>query len=361
MDKINFDHINVCDNSKDAELNCNDLIDAQADAFHFSGRKAKAFMEQVRINFATQLNVLPAELYFSGNYFNQSVHLINFLVLFANVRDVLTSIFEPEEWISYLKKLEKAEKIKIHWIKTGKFGEIDLLKFQEQLKQIKKQALVSLSHANEYNGLLIPVKEIVKACQQENKLFLLNLKATIGKYKLDLENLKPDFACIDLSELGGGRNNGIFYISSKLNVPDLIFHELKSNLQTIENKDTYSICKLNEALKELNAHFNIHFKSINTIKNYFIEAFYRHFKIKNIISDYHKEGMYTLLTYFFPEKDFGKFPAQKLDIENILIGEINYPIKQEKGTFIRFSFGKQNTKKEIDLLISSIKRLINKT
>ncbi len=360
MDKINFDHINVCDYNEQVELNCSKLINAQADAFHYSGRKAKAFIEQLRIDIAKQLNILPAELYFSGNYLNQSVHLINFLVLFANVRDVLVSIFESKEWLDYLKRLEKTGKIKLHWIKTGKFGEIDLAKFQEQLKLIKNQALVSLSHANEYNGLLIPVKEIAKTCRKENMLFHLNLKPSIGKYKLNLENLNPDFACLDLSEYCGGRNTGIFYMKQKINISDNIFHELKLNLQAIENKDTYSICKLNESLKKVNAHLNTNFKSINTIKKYFIEQFYHHFKIKNIIADYHKEGIYTLLTYYFPEKDFGKFIAQKLDIANILTEIINYPIKQEKGTFIRFSFGKQNTKKDVDLLVLTINKFVNK-
>jgi cysteine sulfinate desulfinase/cysteine desulfurase-like protein len=68
-----------------------------------------------------------------------------------------------------------------------------------------------------------------------------------------------------------------------------------------------------------------------------------------------------LLTYFFEETKFGKFPAEKLDTEHILTGKINYPMKAKRGIFIRFSFGKQNTKQEIDLLISSIKKLINKT
>ncbi|MCF6242939.1 MAG: aminotransferase class V-fold PLP-dependent enzyme [Bacteroidales bacterium] len=360
MDKINFDHINSCGNQRQNKSDCNELVDANTNAFHYYGRKAKAFVEQCRIDFAHELNVLPAELYFSESHIKQRILLINALILFADINDVFVSAFEPVKWLGHLKNLEKNKKIKIHWINTDGFGAINLSEFQKQTSLIKRTSFVSLSHANEYNGLLIPVKEIAKLCRQENTLFHLDIKPSIGKYKIDLENLNPDFASLDLSEYQGGRNSGIIYMNQKIKISDAVFHQLKSNLQLIENKDIFAICRLNNSMKEAKDNLETNYKSISAIKKYFIEQFYHHFKLKNIIADYHKEGIYSMITYFFPENKFGKFQPENLDIENIITQKIDYPFKKEKGTFIQFSFDANNTKAEIDNLVLTIKKLINK-
>ncbi len=358
MKKINFDHINIC---SEVKTDNEKFPNANPDAFHFCARKAKALIEQCRHDFAQSLNTLPTELYFASNSLIQSINLINFLILFSDITDVFTSIFEREEYLNFLKNLEKTGKIKLHLIKTGSFGEIELKEFQKQIAKTKGKSLVSLSHANEYNGLLIPVKEITKICTTQNTLFLLNIKPTIGKYSIDLEKLAPDFAIMDLSEHCGGRNSGVLYVKQTVKISDSNFHHLKNILLSTENKDAESIYKLTENLKYTELYLTESFETIIDLKQYFTKQFRKHFDLEHIVASYHKEGIYTLLTYFFAETKFGKFLTEKLDTEHILTGKINYPVKTKKGTFIRFSLGKQNTKQEIDLLILSIKKLINKT
>jgi cysteine sulfinate desulfinase/cysteine desulfurase-like protein len=166
---------------------------------------------------------------------------------------------------------------------------------------------------------------------------------------------------MDLSEHCGRRNSGVLYMKQTIKISDSSFQQLKSIFQSTENKDITSIYKLTESLKHTEQYLTENFETIIKLKQYFTEQFRKHFDLEHIAANYHKEGVYTLLTYFFAETNFGKFLAEKLDTEHILTGKINYPVKIKKGTFIRFSLGKQNTKQEIDLLILSIKKLIYKT
>ncbi len=349
LKKINFDNINTCSEvKKDNEK----FPNANPDAFHFCARKAKALIEQYRHDFAQSLNTLPTELYFASNSLIQSINLINFLILFSDITDVFTSIFEREEYLNFLKNLEKTGKIKLHLIKTGDFGEIELKEFQKQIARTKGKSLVSLSHANEYNGLLIPVKEITKICTTQNTLFLLNIKPTIGKYSIDLEKLAPDFAIMDLSEHCGGRNSGVFYMKQTVKISDSNFHHLKNVLLSTENKDAESIYKLTKSLKYTKQYLTENYEIISNLKKYLIEQFRKHFDLEPVTAGYQKEGIYTLLSYFIPENRFGNYIAQKLDIENIYVGKIDYPVKkEEKGSFLRFSLNTNSSKNNIKKLV----------
>jgi len=357
LNKINFDHINACKRQDDFRETCKELFDANPDVFHFFGRKALAQIEQARYTFAGNLNVLPSELYFSGSSLMQSTDLINYLILFSEIKTVYTSIFEPKAFINHLKLLEKENAIKLCFIETGSLGALNLDRLKNQFSETPETSLLYLSHANEYSGLLLPVKEIVKICKENNVLFHLNLKPTIGKYKIDLAVLSPDFASVDLSEYCGGHNAGVFYMKQNLEVSDKIFHLLKKSFEGNENKDVFSICRMEQAYKYTEEYLPDNFEIISSIRKYFIEQFDAKLGLKHIAAGYHKEGIYTLLTYFFPETGFGNLLAEKLDIEHIACAKMDYPHKKEKGTFLRFSFGKENTCEEIDKLVAVLKNI----
>ena len=361
MNKINFDHINSSEQTDDFFEICRNSSGANPDEFHFLGRIAKAEIEKSRNVFAEKLNCLANDLFFGSNTTLQSIQFISHLILFTGISDVYTSIFESEKLLIYLKTLEKEKKINIHWLKTDFFGKIDLNDFKTKAEKNKKTALLNISHGNEFNGLLIPVKEISKICSANKLLFYLNLKPTICKYKIDIKKLNPDFASFDLTEYGGNKNCGVFYINKSVALSNKHYRNLRNIIINTENRDSFSACKLSYIFKKELKNTDNNFTIINSLKKYFITQLQNKLKIQDILYEYKKEGIYTILSVFFPESQFGKYLAEKLDMNKFAVKKLNYPVNmKEKGSFIRFSLSTKNTNFEIDQLIQLLIKIKSK-
>ncbi len=362
MSLINFDHINFCQENIPVSEICKENLNANRNVFHVQGRKAKAQIDLHKSYFSEQLNVSPDEIYFSGNSLSQKITIINLLILFYDLKAIYTSIYEHNTFIEYLKHLEKKRKIKLHFVEPGTFGEIDLQKLKEYLAKNTEKGLLCLSHANEYNGLFIPVKEIVKICNRSKVLFLLDLKSSIGKYHIDLQKLNADFATIDLLEHCGERNTGVFYMKQALNIDNDNYRTFKNSLKNTEYIDNFSICKLSNVFRHVNKNLDKYKTQCISIKKYLIEQFEENFDLKHVAHQYHKEGIYTLISYLFPEKEFGTLLAEKLDIEGILVSKIDFPDKiNAKGDYIRFTLGADNTPEDVKKLITVLNQIKTNT
>ena len=336
---------------------CTHIFNAKPDAFHYYGRKAKSYIEQARNCFAENLNVYFSELYFSGNSLQQSISLIQVLLLFSDVKDIYLNPFEQNDFLEYLNIFAEKEKLNLHFLNVDKQGVFDLKELQALLSKQQSKSLLYLSHATEYSGILIPVKEIKKICETTGTLFFLNLKSTIGKYEIKLNTLLPDFASIDLSEHNGCLNTGVFFMKQSVQLSDFSFHRIKKHLKINETKDVHLICQLSESFKYLYSNIDLYAAHIHSIQDYFIRQFGKYLGLKHVSASYHKKGIYSYLSYFFPEKKFGKYLAEKLDMQNIVCEKISYPFNEEAGTYIRFSFGKDNSEKDVDYLIQILKSL----
>ncbi len=101
-------------------------------------------------------------------------------------------------------------------------------------------------------------------------------------------------------------------------------------------------------------------KQIKELREYLISEFKRNFKLEHLLATYHKEGLYTVLSYFFQSSQFGSYIAEKLDINDISAGKIIYPYNEQErnGEYLRFSFGKKNSSKDVNYLVKAIKNLI---
>ncbi|MEN8120653.1 MAG: aminotransferase class V-fold PLP-dependent enzyme [Bacteroidota bacterium] len=361
MTKINFDHINSCPIDSD-------IIDESAkimheyfsnpNDFHEKGRAAKAKIAKSRNFFAESLNVQVNELYFLNDAISQTKLLIDYSILIIGINHIFTSVFEDQSVLNYLKVLEQNNKIRLSFVPENTIGEINLNKLKELFNN-SGATLLSLSHANEHNGLLLPVKDIQQLCRNSKVLFHLNLKSTIGKYNIDIHKIKPDFASFDFISQYGPKNIGVFFLNQSVNITDGSFHSLKNTLKNSEKIDISSITSMSRAFFNSINSIQKNQKQIKSIKEHFISEFIDNFNLNHLLSLYHKEGLYSVLCYFFPQKQFGNYIAEKLDINGIAVGKINYPKKNqtEKGEYIRFSFSKHNTIKEIDFMIDILKKM----
>ncbi len=359
--RINFDHIDSCPIDSyiiDESAEAMRKYFSNPNSFHELGRAAKAENEESRNGFAELLNVQPNELFFVNDSISQTKRLIDYCILILDIEHIVTSKFENVSVLSYLEALEQGKKVKLSFIETNSTGEIDITKF-ERLLDNDTSTLVSLSHANEHNGLLLPVKDILYNCQINNVLFHLNIKLTIGKYDIDIQKIKADFISFDFSSEYGIKNSGVLFLNQSIKIPDNTFYILRNTLKDDEQINTPSINAIYRTFSNSINNLQKYKEQIMELREYFISKFASNFNLKHMLDSYHKKGLFTTLSYYLTHEQFGNYIAEKLDINKIAVGKTNHPYSNQtkKGEYIRFSFGKGNSIRDIDFLLSKLKEL----
>ena len=106
-------------------------------SIHSWGREVKTAIENARKNVAKQLNVAPAEIFFTSGGTEA-----NNTAIFCSVRDLgvkhaITSRIEHHAVLHTLEELEKEGKIKLSFVNLTEKGHVDLIHLEELLKGSK--------------------------------------------------------------------------------------------------------------------------------------------------------------------------------------------------------------------------------
>ncbi|MDE6886711.1 MAG: NifS family cysteine desulfurase [Helicobacteraceae bacterium] len=86
-----------------------------------------------------------------------------------------------------------------------------------------KTALVSVMWANNETGVIFPIKEIGEICKEKGVLFHTDAVQTIGKIKVDLQDVNVDFLSFSAHKFHGPKGIGGLYIKKGLELTPL-FH-----------------------------------------------------------------------------------------------------------------------------------------
>ncbi|MCE3259563.1 MAG: cysteine desulfurase family protein, partial [Bacteroidetes bacterium] len=161
-------------------------------SIHAFGRKTRSAIEVARKTVAKLLNVTPAEIFFtSGGTEADNMAIVQSVETFG-IKHIISSPIEHHAVEHTIQTMEKAGKIKASWVKIDKKGNVDLAHLEELLKN-NSRSLVSLMHANNEIGTLLPLKEVGELCEKYNALFHSDTVQTMGHYKMDLRDLKVHF------------------------------------------------------------------------------------------------------------------------------------------------------------------------
>jgi cysteine desulfurase len=186
MNKINFNNNEFTTLSTEVIEAMKSAIEEFADANPIgfgNDYRVEAETEEIKSSISERLKAESYHLYFTNGLPQSEIELINLSVLQLNVELIITTVFETTDKLNYLKYLEEAGKIELHILKTSEFGEIDLEDLKSILEANKSIALISLSHANRFTGVLLPVKDISNMAKQSNAFFHLDSTQMIGKYE----------------------------------------------------------------------------------------------------------------------------------------------------------------------------------
>ncbi len=338
-------------------------------SIHAFGRQTRALIENSRKTVAKLLNASPSEIFFtSGGTEADNMAIFGAVNDLACVHAIPTKI-EHHAVLHTLEALEKQGKIKLSYVNLLPNANVDLQHLEELLKSNGK-TLVSLMHANNEIGNLLPMQEVGELCKKYDAVFHSDTVQTMGHYAIDLQKVHIHFLTCGAHKFHGPKGVGFIYVNGNVKVHPYIHGGSQERNMRGGTENLYGIVGLEKALEIAYRDLEAHQKHIQEIKSYMIE------QLKVAIPSVSFNGtsgesnsLYTVLSVCFPEHENAEMLLFNLDIAGIaasggsactsgsnqgshVLSNIGCDMNRPS---IRFSFSKYNTKAEIDYTVEKLK------
>lgn len=339
-------------------------------SIHSFGRKTRTAIENARKSVAKYLNVTPAEIFFtSGGTEADNMAIVEAIETYG-LKHAISSKIEHHAVEHTLSVLEKEGKVKVSWVNIDSKGNVDLDHLEELLKN-NERSLVSLMHANNEIGTLLPIEKVGELCEKYNALFHSDTVQTMGHYKLDLPNLKVHFVTCAAHKFHGPKGVGFLYINHNVKIKPFINGGAQERNMRGGTENVYGIIGLAKAFEIANEHMEEHQKHVKELKAYMKEQLEKNIEGMDFNGETGEGGLYTVLNCRFPNHPDAEMLLFNLDIAGIAAsGGSACSSGSNQGSHVlrgigidmsrpsvRFSFSKYNTKEEIDTVVKKLKEI----
>jgi cysteine desulfurase len=357
-------------------------------SIHSFGRKTRAAIEEARKSIAKLLNVSPAEIFFTSGGTEAINMAIQGAVNDLGVVHIITSKIEHHAVLHCVESLEKEGKVKVSYVRLNQQGHV-VLEHLEELLSIKPdfaglspgiehttpnfqpRTLVTLMHANNEIGNLLPIKKVGELCKKYNAFFHCDTTQTMGHYKFDLQNIYVHMVNGAAHKFHGPKGIGFLYLNSKVKIRPFIHGGAQERNMRGGTENIYGIVGMSKAFEIAHRDMEAHHTYILGLKNYMIEQLEKNIPGVEFNGDAKVSSLYTVLNVRFPHTENAEMMLFNLDIAGIAAsGGSACTSGSNQGSHvlrnigsdmnrpsIRFSFSKYNTKEEIDFCISKLKEI----
>lgn len=339
-------------------------------SIHSFGRKTRAAIESARKIIAKNLNVSPSEIFFTSGGTEAINTAIRCAIHELDIKHSITSKIEHHAVLHSLEALEQAGKIKLSFVNLDKKGHIDLNHLEELLSSNEK-SFVSLMHANNEIGNLLPLKRVGELCEKHNAVFHCDTTQTMAHYKLDLQSVHIDMANGAAHKFHGPKGIGFLYLNSRMKIKPLIYGGSQERNMRGGTENLYGIVGIGKAFEIAHRDMDVHHSHIQGLKNYMIEQLEKNIPRIEFNGDAKGSSLYTVLNILFPASENAEMMLFNLDIAGIAAsGGSACTSGSNQGSHVlraigsdmnrpsvRFSFSKYNTKAEIDFCIEKLKEI----
>ena len=342
-----------------------------ASVMYSLGRNAKRAIKKAREQVAYALNADINEIYFTSCG-SESDNLAIKGFAYANKNKgnhIITSKIEHHAVLDSCKSLEK-EGFNVTYLDVDKNGIVDI---QELMNSITpKTILISIMYANNEIGTIEPIEEIGKIAKQKNIIFHTDAVQAIGNAKIDVKKLNIDMLSLSGHKFYAPKGVGALYIRDGIKVRKLQDGgEQESNMRA-GTENVAEIVGLGKAIELIYNEFDNYNLKLKELRDYFINSVKNKFDEIKINGDMNKrlsgnanisfkgingsELLFKLDNFGICASAGSACSTSNPEPSNVLTA-IGLEKEYLDGT-LRFSFGKDNTKEDVDYLISKIVEII---
>nr|WP_314838825.1 cysteine desulfurase family protein [uncultured Flavobacterium sp.] len=189
---------------------------------HSFGRSSKNVLELSRKIIAKNLNATAQEIIFTSCGTEANNWILQSAVKDLKVERIITSKIEHHAVLYTVLALQQQYGIQVDYVALKPDGAIDLTHLVTLLADDKK-TLVSLMHVNNEIGTVLDLNRVGIICKEHNVLFHSDTVQSIGKMKLDLQQLSVDFIVASAHKFHGPKGVGLAFIRKNSGLQPLFF------------------------------------------------------------------------------------------------------------------------------------------
>jgi len=339
-----------------------------ASSIHGHGRETRSAIEIARKKIADLLNTTAAEIFFTSGGTEADNTAIIGAVENHNIKHIITSRLEHHAVLHTVQYLEKLQHVSVHYVEVNELGVIDLAHLESLLIEFPK-ALVSLMHGNNEIGNILDLKKVGALCHSYNTLFHSDTVQTIGHYPLHLYSLPVDFIAGSAHKFHGPKGIGLLYLKSGSTINPYLHGGAQERNMRGGTENTAAIVGMAKALELSYQRMEEDRIHITALKKYMIgELNGIPGLLFNGESANIDASLMHVLNVSLPPSENNEMLVMNLDIAKISASagsactsgtNIGSHVLEAIGAkddwgYVRFSFGRNNTKEEIDYCIQTL-------
>ena len=341
---------------------------------HSFGRKTRNAIEISRKKIANFIGAENNEIIFTSGGTEADNMALRCAVTDLKVQRIITSKIEHHAVGHTAECLKESHNIELVYLDTDEFGNPSISQLKELLHNNTK-TLVSLMHANNEIGTLLPIEEVAWLCSQYDHVFFhSDTVQTMGHYYFDVKKLKIDFLVCSAHKFHGPKGIGFLYVNKNLNLNPIITGGSQERSHRGGTENLYGIIGLGKAMELAFTEIEDHQKQVSELKKYLKDELIKIDSRIKFNGEVQKEkSLYTVLSVRFPKDICNSMLLFSLDIHGIassggsacssgsnkgshVLAELP---DQENYQSVRFSFSRYNSKEEVDYTLGKIRSIIS--
>ena len=341
---------------------------------HAFGRKTKNAIEINRKKIADLIQAKNNEIIFTSGGTEADNMALRCAVFDLNVKRIITTKIEHHAVLHTAECLRDQENVEIIFLATDHNGNPDLVQLESILND-KVNTLVTLMHANNEIGTLLPIKKVASICAKHKHVYFhSDTVQTMGHYNFNLSETPIDFLTCSAHKLHGPKGVGFLYVNQKISLNPLITGGSQERKNRGGTENLYGIVGLGKAMEMAYENLTSHQKHIQDLKSFMKEELEKIDQRINFNGETSPEkSLYTVLNVCFPADVCNSMLLFSLDIHGIaasggsacssgsnqgshVLAELPH---QENCQSVRFSFSRFNTQEDVEFTIEKIRSIIN--
>lgn len=334
---------------------------------HILGERAEKAVLESRKKIASEINAKPYEIIFtSGTTESNNIVFFGLAKRCKNKNRIIISSIEHSSIFEICDVLKK-EGYEIVEIPIDSRGFLILEKLETEIND--ETLLVSIIHANNEIGVIQDFDKIGKICRSKEVIFHGDCAQSFGKLKIDVNKMNLDMVSAGAHKIGGPKGVGFLYSRSGVEIEPLIYgggqeRGLRGGTENVPGIVGFT--------KALDVTKRIDHEGIKKIRDYFIfslekiggkingskdKRIYNNISVS--FSGIDGESLVAFLSHKGIYASAGSACDSKKQKESKVLKAIGLSEKEIKGS-IRISLSESISKKDVDYVVSEIKKGVGK-
>ncbi len=354
-------------------LPCFNTIYGNANSLHGYGREASAIVDRARDRIAHAIGAAKSnEIYFtSGGTEADNWAIKGIAHAYANKgKHIITSAFEHHAVLDACKQLE-AEGYEVTYLPVDKYGIVSIADLIHAIR--KDTTLISIMTVNNEVGTIQNIKAIAKTAHEYGIIFHTDAVQAIGAVKINVEDMEIDAMSMSSHKIYGPKGCGALYLKNGVRIENLISGGSQERGKRGGTTNVPAVAGFGKAVEIANRDLVINQQKLKAVRQYFLD------KVTERISYIHVNGhpqqkVNSIVNISF-EMVEGESILMLLDLAGIAVSTasactsnslqpshvlraMKVPDEIAQGS-IRFSFGKNTTRSDIDYVVDELEKAIN--